>query len=51
MRRLLLSLLLLLFAAPVHTQSDPTNPDVDPSCGLPKEGVIVASVTYNLTGN
>ena len=56
MRRLLciLSLfvsVLAVFAAPVYAQSDPTNPTPDPTCGLPKEGAIVATVIYTLKAN
>ena len=48
MRFLSLLLLLPLLAAPVSAQS---NPDVDPTCGLPKSGTIVESVTYTLTAD
>jgi len=49
MRRLLLILFPLLFAAPAYSQS--SNPTEDPTCGLPKEGTIVATVTYTLKAN
>ena len=51
MRRLLLILIPLLFVAPAYSQSDPTNPTPDPTCGLPKQGTIVATVTYTLKAN
>ena len=51
--RCLVILLIYLTAAltPAVAQSDPTNPTADPTCGLPKKGVIVATVTYTLTAN
>ena len=51
MRRLLLILFPLLFVAPAYAQTDPTNPTPDETCGLPKEGTIVATVTYTLKAN
>ena len=50
-RYLLPVLFLLLFVLPAYSQSDPTNPTPDPTCGLPKEGTIVATVTYTLKAN
>lgn len=46
--RLLLIVFLSIFAAPAFAQGNPT---VDPTCRLPKQGVIVASVTYTLIAN
>ncbi len=44
--------ILLAFLAPAYTQSDPpSNPPEDTTCGLPKSGTIVASVTYTLRAN
>ena len=51
MRYLIVFVLSLLFFVSPASAQTPTNPQADPTCGLPKQGVIVATVTYDLIGN